>query len=386
MFLSGLVLLSQAFSLPSPIRDAATLQWTTGFSIHYPIWHLIFTPFCSVADTITVLGLLEEKVIAVWFLCFCFLTGKPRRGILAFFLLLVFLAWGALIPRPMGRLVASDPDTLIIDFHSHTQYSHDGRHMFTPERNRLWHRNQGYNASFITDHNLVDAAQIAKQMSRQDWSTLGYRSLEGEEVSLQKTHLVILGNHERVNNKPYDGDVAKIQGFVADMHKKGYPVVASLPEYWLYHWGQGVQDFVNWGMDGFEIINSAPKAQDFPLQDRLQIVNLCHRQNLFMTGISDNHGYGYATAVWNAMSIPGWQKMDPDRLEKAVLDTLATKRFSAVQVLERVRYVPQSIQGLIFSPIIISWYYWRSLQPWQAISWVLWIWGFLFLCPCRKKH
>ena len=25
-----------------------------------------------------------------------------------------------------------------------------------------------------------------------------------------------------------------------------------------------------------------------------------------MTGISDNHGWGYATAVWNAVRLPGW--------------------------------------------------------------------------------
>jgi len=44
-----------------------------------------------------------------------------------------------------------------------------------------------------------------------------------------------------------------------------------------------------------------------------------------MTGISDSHGYGFATAVWNAMRIPGWQHMDPDQLETAVLRTLKTK-------------------------------------------------------------
>jgi hypothetical protein len=412
MFLSGLVLMSQAFPLPSAVRDAATLLPLPQFHLHYPFWHLVFTPFCSVADALTVLGFREEKVLLVWFLCLCFLSGKVRRGFLMVFLCVVFLVWGGLIARPMGRLIASDPNVLLIDFHSHTQFSHDGRPSFTPEANRRWHRKQGYNAAFITDHNLVDAAEIAKQASRQDWTSTGYRSMEGEEVSLQKTHLVILGNHQRVDNKPYDGDFGKILGFVVDMHKLGCPVIASLPEYWFYHWnpsplpagrqahpsplsegrgskGEGsgdIYDFVRWGMDGFEIINSAPKAQDFPLPKRLQIVDLCRRQNLFMTGISDNHGYGYATAAWNAMSIPGWQKMNPDELEKAVLETLSTKRFAAVQVLERVRYVPQSTLGLIFSPIAIGCLYWRSLQPLQAVSWLLCIWVIVFLYPRHKKQ
>src|ERR1017187_5478318 len=128
-----------------------------------------------------------------------------------------------------------------------------------------WQPLEGLWASFISDHNRVEAAQIAHDISGQDWEKTGYRSLEGEEVSLQKTHLVILGNHLKVDNRPYDGDFAKIPGFVADMHKLGCPVIASLPEYWFYHWGAGVQDFVRCGMDGFELINSAPKGLDFPM-------------------------------------------------------------------------------------------------------------------------
>jgi hypothetical protein len=193
-------------------------------------------------------------------------------------------------------------------------------------------------------------------------------------VSLQKTHLVILGNFVKVDNRPFDGAIGKVPGFMALMHQRGFPVIASLPEYWFYHWGAGVTDFAKWGMDGFELINSAPKALDFPIRYRLQIVDLCRSKNLFMTGISDNHGYGYATAAWNAMTIPGWGKMSPEELEKAVLNTLAVKRFSAVQVLERARYIPQTTFGLILSPVLAIALYWRSLQPLQAVSWVLWIW------------
>jgi hypothetical protein len=169
------------------------------------------------------------------------------------------------------------------------------------------------------------------------------------------------------------------------MHKKGYPVIASLPEYWLYHWGGGVLDFVHCGMDGFEIINSAPKALDFPLGDRLQIVDLCRKQNLFMTGISDNHGYGYATAVWNAMRIQKWQTMDPDTLERNVLVTLKREGYNAVQVLERVQYRPQTPVQLGLSPFAEIWLYWRLLQPLQAVSWAAWVWLLVFVRP-SKRH
>jgi hypothetical protein len=341
---------------------------------------------------LTVFSAHQDYVLVAYVLFGCLFAGW-RRGTLYFLVFAAFVAWGALVPRPMGRLVAEDPGILLIDFHSHSQFSHDGRRSFTPQANMRWHRLQGYDASFITDHNRVEAAQIAKGLSQIDWQKTGYRSLEGEEVSLRKTHLVILGSHLKVDNRSYDGDFAKIPGFVADMHKNGYPVIASLPEYWFYHWppspppsplaegrgskGEGsgdIYDFIRWGMDGFELINSAPKALDFPVPYRIQIVDLCRTQNLFMTGISDNHGYGYATSAWNAMQVPNWQKMGPDELQKAVLNTLAEKRFSAVQVLERVRFIPESAWGLLLSPLGALWIYWRSLQPLQSVAWVFWIW------------
>jgi hypothetical protein len=393
LLLSGLVLLSQAFPIPSPVRDAATLSWVYGYHLSFPFWHLVFTPFCGIADLLTVLSLRQADVLITYVVIGCLLAGK-KRGPVFFLLVLVFIAWGALVARPMGRLVGNNPNVLLIDFHSHSQYSHDGRRSFTPQANMRWHHDQGYDAAFITDHNRVEAAQIAQELSRrEDWQQTGYRSLEGEEVSLKKTHVVILGNHERVDNRPYDSDGRKISSFIADMHAKGIPVIASLPEYWLYHWDKPiasqwgkdngtVQDFVAWGMDGFEIVNSAPKALDFPKEDRLQIVDLCRRQNLYMTGISDNHGYGYATAVWNAMRIPGWQSMGPDVLEKTILSSLKNGGFGAVQVLERVKFFPDTTLDLWLTPFGSLWIYWRSLQPLQVLSWIIWIWGF---CLLRQK-
>ncbi len=373
LFVSGLVLLSQAFPLPSPVRDAATLQWVDGFTLKYPLWHLVFTPFCGLADALTVLSYHQAIVTAVGVFALFFLLGGLRQGLKLSVLFLGFAAWAAAVPRPMGKLVAADATVLLIDFHSHTQYSHDGRSSFTPADNMLWHRGQGYHAAFITDHNLSEASRQAKEESRHDWKETEYRSLEGEEVSLYKTHLVLLGNHTVVDNRPYDSDPSKIHVFLADMSKRGLPVVASLPEYWWYHWGEDVNNFVKWGVKGFEIINSAPRAMDFPISKRLEVVDLCRRHNLFMTGISDTHGYGYATAVWNAMPLPDWQSMDPDRLEKTVLEALKTNGFRAVQVLERIRFTPETVWGLLLSPLGTFWLYWRSLQPFQAISWVLWI-------------
>jgi predicted metal-dependent phosphoesterase TrpH len=388
LFFSGLVLLSQAFPLPSPVRDAATLEWARGFHLVYPLGHIVFSPFCGIADLLTVLSVHQMYVFVAYILVLCIWFGI-KKGPVFFVLFVAFVAWGALVPRPMGRLTADDPAVFLVDFHSHSQYSHDGRRSFTPEANMRWHEQQGYEAAFITDHNRIEASHAANEISKTNWTLTGYRSLQGEEVSLQKTHLVILGNHARVDNRPYDGWYNKIRTFVNDMHQKGFIVIASLPEYWLYHWGDDVQDFVRWGMDGFEIINSAPKALDFPLADRLQIVELCRQHHLFMTGISDNHGYGYATATWNAVRLDDdskspWRSLSPEELERAVIRRLKRGGFAAVQVLERVKFFPDVGIGLLINPLGNLWIYWRSLQPLQSLSWMLWIWIVCFLYRPRR--
>ncbi len=269
--------------------------------------------------------------------------------------LIGFLLWGALVPRPMAKLVPHDPDVLLVDFHSHTRYSHDGRPSFSPERNMEWHRLQGFHAGFITDHNRVDGALEAKELSRQNWQQTGYRSLLGEEVSLFKTHLVVLGVESMIDHRPFDGAHEKITPFIQSMKKRGLPVVASLPEYWAHGWPQTLDALTKGGISGFEIISGAPKALDFPRLSRDRVAAFCRERNIFITGISDNHGFGYATPAWNAMKIARWRTMGPDALEKAIIRNLQAG-YSSVQVLER------------------DWRFWKSIKPSQALSITAWIW------------
>lgn len=275
--------------------------------------------------------------------------------------LLTFLAWGTLASRPMGKLMAENPNDLVLDFHSHTRYSHDGRPSFTPEQNMKWHQAQGYSAGFITDHNRLEGALEANYLSGLPGHEGGYRALRGEEISLHNTHLIVLGVSTRIDNKPYDGDPQKVETFIKEMRKKGYLVIASLPEYWEHHWKQGVDKFVQWGISGFEIISSAPKALEFPWSLRREVIALARKNNLVITGISDSHGYGSATAAWSVLTLPNWSKMSADLLEEAVISHLKSEGFGSVRVLERQKS------------------YWRMLQPWQCLSWMVWIWGISFL-------
>jgi hypothetical protein len=386
LFLSSLFLLAQAFTIPSPVRDAATSEFATGFQFQYSLGYSLFAPFCTIADVLTVLSAYQLIVFVVTSLVLGFAFLSWRKALALFLFFFLFVAWGTLAQRPVARLVAQDPDVLLLNFHSHTQRSHDGRPSFTPDKNRTWHRTQGYGANFITDHNRIDAAEEAYSMSLKDWQDTGFVSLRGEEISLLKTHLVVLGVHERIDNQPFDSDPSKVPAFIKEMDKKGKLVIASLPEYWFYHWGEGLEQFVKAGVDGFEVINSAPKALDFPLHLRSQVIDLCRSKNLFITGISDTHGYGSATAVWNAMRIPGWRQMDPDSLEKAIISRLKIERFSAVQVLERVRFVPASKPALGASFFMAFLSLLEGLTPLLCISWVAWIFFGALLYSLASPH
>ena len=87
----------------------------------------------------------------------------------------------------------------------------------------------------------------------------------------------------------------------AELHRQGALGLASLPEYWVSHWSD-LDDFVAAGVDGFEIVNCAPKAIGFPQPQRARVLQLAAQHDLLVVGASDNHGWGKVTCVWNLSS------------------------------------------------------------------------------------
>ena len=109
LIMTGILFLAQAFPLPGVVRDAATFTWPQDFHWQVPLWHLIFTPFCTLADYLTALSLREQIVLQVWVLAGLFLGLSWRRALVAWAVWILFLAWGALVPRPMASLVSESP-------------------------------------------------------------------------------------------------------------------------------------------------------------------------------------------------------------------------------------------------------------------------------------
>jgi hypothetical protein len=304
-------------------------------------------------------------------------TGSPTRrfswlrelGILAISitLLLAFLIIGALWHRPMLSLAGVPPDKRVVDFHSHTNVSHDVRNTwmrrFDAEANRRWHGRGGFDAIFITDHNVEGPG--ARDQGR-------YPVLcPGIEVSAWRAHIVLLGDTMPVDRRRYNGSLEALLTLLRTSDSAyGSLSVASLPEYRRNHWGR-LDTLVAAGLDGFEIVNASPKANELTQAERDSVIALARSHNRFVVGVSDSHGWGATNMVWNL--VRAFSGVLPEDVCHSVLGELQTG-FAAVRVVERHRLRPDAWWPMWLTPMGVVWETWRSMGWVLTISWLVWIW------------
>ncbi len=385
------IVLGQVFSYPSDIKDIVTGQFNHGIRLHYPLPYVLFAPFFQIADHLTILSARQHIAVGIainlfWLGCrllklyrnpftislFLIEVGKVVLLNLGFFI--VFLM-AVLIPRPMARLQLDDKRLLAFNIHSHTHASHDARRSFSPLRNMLWHKRGGFHANFITDHNVIHGSIEGRDISLGHKPRPGIISMRGEEISLFRSHWILLGNKTLLKKEVYDTGYRGIKPFLQKVSQTwDQVVIASLPQYWQDHW-ENLDDFLAWGLQGFEIVTSSPRALDFPPRLRSRIVKVSGENNLLMTGGSDSHGWGSTVYVWNLVRFPNWRGIAPERLEGELIQLLKRERFNAVQVVVRHKAEsPNDAWMLAVDPLLQIWEGSRSLPFAQAVSVLVWIW------------
>lgn len=290
------VLLSARTPLPA-LTDAVTGAPAGDARLVRPVAYVALAPLSNTLDALTFLSLNRARALLVTWIAFLVLMGVLRRGTMwrrlvravlgvAGFLGLAVAA--VLLPRPVPRLVAGLGDVTVLDFHAHTSASHDGRHGWTVERLAAWHAAQGFQATYVTDHNIPFSGSEETVIP----------VLPGVEWSVYRQHIVALGATEPLDLTPFSHDTPGMLGLFTALHARGDLGIASLPEYWKNHWGD-LDDLVAAGVDGFEIVNCSPKALAFPSAARRTVIDLARRHDLLAIGASDNHGWGRVTCVWN---------------------------------------------------------------------------------------
>ncbi len=325
--LSAVVILAQ-LARTHPLMDVVTGRAPGDLRLAYPLAHVLFAPFTLAADWLNggsrgdLIGF-AAWALAAYVFARVFFATDPRRllreaGYALLFLaaFAAFVGWGALLERPIPRLVASDTALVVFDAHSHTAASHDGRPHFGVAANAAWHTRAGFDAAFVTDHNVV-----AERPPRTGAD--GVRLLPGEELSLRGLHVLALGARARIDNTPwnrsFDSTLLLLRRLAADTSASRPYLVASLPEYWRYHWGTAIGVMTDAGIEGFEIWTTSPKAMDLPPAARAEVVARSALERHALFGATDMHGLGNAATVWNVMRLPGWRALDDDALAAALI-------------------------------------------------------------------
>jgi hypothetical protein len=405
--LSAIVVLAQLFHR-APLVDVVTGAAPAGVRLSYPIGHVYFAPFTLPADWLNggsrhdIIGFMVWAVL-LFALARLFgrgaggaptaspaIRGAREAAVWALFVLSIsgFIAWAAFLPRPIPRLVADDPEALVFDIHSHTALSHDGRPGFDAAANAAWHARAGFDAAFVTDHNRFGAA---KQW-RIDAPFRKPRLLDGEELSLSGLHLIVLGNTQAIDNRGFNtswdstGVLVRRLAIDSSTHSSLQPpfLIASLPEYWRKHWGAELGELVGWGVAGFEIWTTAPRAMDFPLRYRREVIARARLSGLTLFGATDMHGYGNAATVWNVARLPGWRALGDPALTAALIGLWRRERLTAHRVIALGRWQPSSRLGSAAAVPRNAWLVLRTASHGHGAALLAWISVSAILLARRK--
>lgn len=345
------VLLSAGSALPA-LTDAVTGAPAGNARLIRPVLYVALAPLSNTLDALTFLSLDRARDLLVTWIVFLILVGLLRRGsllrrlgraLLGVVLFLGLAVAAVLLPRPVPRLVAGPGDITVLDFHAHTGASHDGRRGWTVERLAAWHAAQGFQATYVTDHNIPFTATPETVIP----------VLPGVEWSVYRQHIVALGASGRLDLTPFSHDTPGMLRLFASLHARGDLGIASLPEYWKNHWVD-LDGFVAAGVDGFEIVNCAPKALAFPSADRRTVIDLAQAHDLLVTGASDNHGWGRVTCVWN-------------------LSHEESHGFHDNNVLARPVALLQGDSPAWTAGATQPWFMFRGLSWPERVSWLTWI-------------
>jgi hypothetical protein len=279
----------------------------------------------------------------------------------------------------MLALAGVEPGTLVVDFHSHTHVSHDVRNTwmrgFDAAANQRWHRRAGFDAFFITDHNVVSresgvGSSQSRVTSHESRAVEDVTMCRGIEVSAWRSHIVLLGDTLPVDRSRFNSSLEGLLTLLQISDSAyGALSIASLPEYRKNHW-ERLDTLVAAGLDGFEIVNAAPKANEITRADRDSVIRLARSRDRVVLGVSDSHGWGATSMVWNLVTTP---KEPGDRCQ-AILRRLRDG-FGAVQVIERHRLRPDGWWPLWLTPIGVVWETWRSMGWPFTAAWIAWIWA-----------
>jgi hypothetical protein len=393
------VLVTAAFAA-DPIRDAVSFEAVGEGHLEVSPAYVVLAPLSAILDTITLLTIPQHIAVLLWVIGVYAVwrlwpsSAKPdirREAIGAGTLLgaiLVTYAAVAFLPRPMASLTVSDETVLAVDFHSHTEASHDGRKGWTDDDVRAWHRDAGYDVAYITDHRSFTGAERGVA-SNPPVAGQGTLILQGIEAVFRGEHVNILNAGRRYKGllTPDLGDVDEQSLQMASIIPPTTPVLietipgnldkvpAASPE---LGGGGGVQ--------AIEVVDGSPRGLTQSRRDRARIDSLVDKLNLAPVSGSDNHGYGRAAPAWTLLRIPGWRGMAPDSLSRRIEEVLRNGRKDATRVAERRVAGSTTPTSIALAGPVVAWRMLTTLSADERVAWILWTWAIVGVAAAVRKR
>lgn len=382
------LLVVAAFADATPLIDGATRRPVSDAALVTTPAYAALAPVCTTLDALTVLSV-EQHLALLATLALLYVAWRAvrsarriaRRSMLRAIAVEVALAaavlagWvaiyavGALVPRPMAAIAVRGSDALVLDVHSHTSASWDGRKGFDARDNRRWHAGAGFHATYVTDHGSFRGARRG-MLGNPATAGAGTTLLPGVEARDAGVHINVIG----VRPVPPD----TIPGDWRDP-----PAIDTLdpPLTILTIPGRlrGFPDTGAWSPARFvavELSDASPRGIGQEQRRRAEIVRLADSLDLAIVAGSDNHGWGSTAAAWTVLRIPGWRALPPVALDSAVRQTLRERRRSAARVVERdVPDGAASPAALAATLPAVLWTLARNLGGPERLSWAVWIVG-----------
>ena len=399
---TGVLLLGALFPLPA-LRDALNGLVFDGGHLSQSNAYIAFSPLYDLLDAMALLtlqqhyGLIGSILLGWLFVRWRSAPAAPgpvnalrELRILVFVLaaIVAVYAFGILVKRPMARLRVYDTDIVVVDVHSHTSASHDGRRGFDVEANRAWHAAAGFDVSYVSEHLAPDGAPSWREIerglranpARAGDATVIAAALEAHSGT---EHVIILGATARDTGL-----------FAAPDHLRAgarlttgvVPVVIQTIPGTLANFARGDIDTLTPTI-AIEVNDAAPRGLAQNLRDRPLITRMVDSLNLATVAGSDNHGWGRTAASWTLVRMPGWRAMLPDTLAARIEDVIRTRRRLSVRAIERrTPQVGPRASELILTVPLMLWEMNATLGPQQRLSWLVWTWGIAHFGPLIRAH
>jgi len=403
------LVLATALVPVSALRAEGDGTAAAGVTLATPAVYVAISPFARLADVLCVLSTAQHAAVAVTLLVAAAAWKVARRcpqasalrtcarasGACALSLVafVVLLAGAVFAPRPMASLVAHDADEVRVDFHTHTNASHDVPGWFTPERRRAWHTGAGFDVAYVSDHKRVAGAVLAARGNPARAGT-GLSVLPAIESWWNGIHVIVLGTAALDPAFLVDEQVDRaLPAALASGRLAGRPlpvVLAAIPDDVLRALTPAALDSAPW-LRGVEVADGAPRAIAQRDRERAAITARASALGIPPVAATNHHGWGRTAVAWNLVRIPGWQALAPEALGARIEDVLRRGDAGALRVVTRTR--PEvgttgvsRIVSLVATLPALFWQIAAELGPAERVVWLLWLWAPALLAVAWRRR